>query len=158
MPFTYSAKKIREESSSPYLPEGIYDFECVSCVEGVTAAGIDKLVLKLNIYGHDGSKHNHQIHITENNAYHLKAFWEAVGSPEMFDSLENNHDEFAYIGKSGKVKTNVQENEWKGEVTKRINVSYFVKPDKDEKAIPYIAMEAKKTESKEDFMEDEIPF
>ncbi len=132
------------------LPEGKYPFETVSCKEGKTTKGDPKVVLILNLFDNAGAKWTHTLHITATNAYHLKAYWNCVGEPHMFEELANRHDEFAFMGKCGMAKTRLEDNEWEGKKMKRSVVSYFIKKEDQVKN--------QKEKSNEPFVEDEIPF
>lgn len=154
MTFKYSTN-IEERN---YLPEGKYPFKTVSCVEGITRDGKDKLILKIDVFDNTGARWMQTMHITDKNTYHLKNYWDSVGKPEMFEKLCESHDEFAFIGKCGIVKTKIEENEWNGKKQIRSVIHFFVR-----KSDQNIQTEIPKSDDEfpvydNEFFDDKIPF
>lgn len=144
MAFTYDPQETKENVFQ-LLPEGEYSFETISCLEGETKDGRDKLVLSINVFDNEGSKWKHTMHITTNNTYHLKSYWDSVGIPEMFEKMSKKHDENEFFGKCGSVKTKLEDNEWEGKKQKRSVISYFIK-------------KSEKPKKEDKFIDDDIPF
>jgi hypothetical protein len=123
MPFVFDPHSVTEKKFE-VLPEGEYNFETVSAVEGVSQkTGKDMLVLTLNVFDNKGKAWAHKIFIVDSTLYHLKSYWESVGQPEMFEKISSGHDELQYIGKCGTVKTRLETND--GKTYSQIH--YFVK-------------------------------
>lgn len=145
MSFTYDPSTVKEK----LLKEGVFEFETVSCIEGITfETKVPKVVLTIIVFDNEGNETEIKTHITEKNVFHLKRYWDSVGHPEMFEKLSLSHDEMVYKGQKGRVKTKIEEKIIDGEKRRFLAVSSFIKRGDEVKQ-----------EEKIDFIEDEeIPF
>lgn len=161
MPYDTSlAYEVEKEIPEPgeTLKPGIYNFETVWCKEGFTKDNRPKVHLKINVFDNEGKKFPHFMHLVTSNKYcifHLKRYWDSVGHPEMFEAMSLVHDENAFEGKCGRVKTKLEKDTYNGVTEEKSVVDYFLKSDyviKEEEKIDFLKDDV------DEIKEDEIPF
>lgn len=136
------------------LEEGYYPFETISAEETVSkSSGKEMIVIDLKVFDKEGGKWAHKMYITEASLFHLKTFWDSVGHPELFESMANEFNPIAFIGKCGMVKTIHEKSERDGIKYTNSKVHYFIKKKDQEN----MKQEIKKS-SDIGFPDDDIPF
>lgn len=123
---------LADEIKTEVLKPGIYSFETISCKEGETKDGRQKLILTMNIFDEEGCRWENVMHLVLSVSYHvfhLKRYWESVGHPEMFEAMKDFHDEHAFEGKCGKLKTKIQKDTYNGNERDKCVVEYFIKKE-----------------------------
>jgi len=157
MPFTYDPSTVVDKEFE-VLPEGYYPFETISATESISkSSGKEMIVLDLKVFSKDGGKWVHKIYITEASLFQLKTFWDSVGHPELFESMGNEFNPLAFIGKCGMVKTKHEESERDGNKYTNSRIHYFIKK-KDQEKIGETVKTQLDASLVEAFDDDDIPF
>lgn len=157
MAFTYDPSTVVDKEFM-VLPEGNYSFETICATESISrSSGKDMLVIDVNVFGQDGKKYPHSIYITDKSLFHLKNFWDSVGHPELFESMGNDLDGLAFMGKFGVLKTAHEESEYGGTKHTKSKIHYFIKK-KDQENIEPTSKTQEDAPLVESFDDDEIPF
>lgn len=139
-----------EQSEEEILKAGLYNFQTVSCKEGFTQEQKPKVTLIIDIFDDKGKKWRHFFHLVTDNKYSLfllKRYWDSVGHPEMFEQMSMVHDELAFEGKCGRIKTKIIKDDYKVKGGQKSTVDFFMKSDEKLKEPEKIA-----------FLDDDIPF
>jgi hypothetical protein len=153
MPFTYNPASVVEKEFE-ILPEGHYPFETVSAKEGVSkSTGKDMIIIDLKVFDTSGKSWMKTVYITDSSLWNLKAYWDSVGHPDMFEKLSQFHDENAYVGKCGILQTKIESYEKDGKTYTNSKVKSFTKKKDQEKIMNIV-----KPGNVDTFIEDELPF
>lgn len=105
----FEPKTEEQLKSANILPEGVYDFEVLDAVEGVSKKGNPQIVTTLMVYGNDGMTRYVRDYLTQAFAHKLRHFCETAG---LLDAYNNGllTDDMCR-GVSGKVAIKIEKQE-----------------------------------------------
>jgi hypothetical protein len=150
----FTPKSDKELAEEKLAPEGEYGFEVSGAVDKQSKAGNDMIELTLRIYKPDGNFFLLSDYLMEAMLYKISHACRACGIYEKYESGNLVAEDF--IGKTGRLKLGIQKDKT-GQYPDRNAVKDYIVP-KDGESFTPPKDNLDKTLSKNDDMDDEIPF
>lgn len=99
-------EQIEKERNQP-LEAGIYDFDCIECVQKESSKGDPMFAIKIKVYGRDRNQNVYDYLLASGKmAFKLKHFCDATGLVKQYE--KGSLHEFDLLNKSGKVEIVIQ--------------------------------------------------